>query len=168
MTAQQKTPIADLVASLLDSGTPGDVIVRAVAAAEIASRQRKLSSTDDSFAARRGSRLPADWCPSQADVEFARLKGMHPVRVETEAERFRNYWTAKSGSAAVKMDWAAVWRNWVLRSLQPRYPDNHHATTARRNGVTAALDGYIERFDEQAAGANRPVREAAPRMFPDR
>ena len=25
-----------------------------------------------------------------------------------------NYWTAKTGSAAVKKDWAATWRNWML------------------------------------------------------
>ncbi|MCB4349753.1 hypothetical protein LA345_38825 (plasmid) [Burkholderia vietnamiensis] len=30
-----------------------------------------------------------------------------------EAEKFRDYWTAKSGKDATKTDWPATWRNWV-------------------------------------------------------
>lgn len=28
---------------------------------------------------------------------------------------FRNYWVAKSGRDAAKLDWEATWHNWVLK-----------------------------------------------------
>jgi hypothetical protein len=34
----------------------------------------------------------------------------------TETEKFINYWIAKSGKDATKLDWAATWRNWILNA----------------------------------------------------
>lgn len=75
----------------------------------------------------RATRIPPEWKPTQPDLEFALSKGMQQPRVATEAEKFRNYWTAKSGAAASKLDWAATWRNWVLSSLEraPGPPANN-------------------------------------------
>jgi hypothetical protein len=70
----------------------------------------------------RGSRLPADWTPSAADIAFALDRGMRRDRVDAEAEKFRNYWLAKSGAGAVKRDWPATWRNWTLSALE-RFPN---------------------------------------------
>lgn len=67
---------------------------------------------------RQGERIPPDWKPLSGDIAFALAKGLLAVRLETEAEKFRNYWTAKSGAAATKVDWSATWRNWVLTSLE--------------------------------------------------
>jgi N-acetylmuramoyl-L-alanine amidase CwlA len=67
---------------------------------------------------RRASRLPVDWQPSEVDRQFAASKGLPRERLAIEAEKFRNYWIAKSGSAATKTDWPATWRNWVLTSLE--------------------------------------------------
>lgn len=78
---------------------------------------------------RHGNRIPPDWEPSQADIEFALAKGMHRQRADTEAEKFRNYWTAKSGAAAAKLDWSATWRNWVLQSLERTPGDVAPAST---------------------------------------
>lgn len=66
----------------------------------------------------RGTRLTADWKPSDDDLAFAISKGMPRPRIDIEAEKFRNYWTAKTGIAATKRDWSATWRNWVLSSLE--------------------------------------------------
>lgn len=41
-----------------------------------------------------------------------------------------------------------------------------HATVPRRNGITSAIDGYIDRF-EQAAGTGGEVREAPAGLIPD-
>lgn len=70
-----------------------------------------------------GTRIPADWQPSEADRQYASSKGMSQVRIDTEAEKFRNYWTAKTGRAATKLDWAATWRNWCLQSLERIPPE---------------------------------------------
>lgn len=37
-----------------------------------------------------------------------------------EAERFRDYWCAKSGKDATKTDWQATWRNWVRKAVADR------------------------------------------------
>lgn len=65
-----------------------------------------------------GSRLPADWQPSSADLDYAEAHGLQDHALGEEIERFRNYWTAKSGANARKRDWAATWRNWVLSPLR--------------------------------------------------
>jgi hypothetical protein len=32
--------------------------------------------------------------------------------VRLEAEKFKDYWIAKGGREACKLDWEATWRNW--------------------------------------------------------
>lgn len=66
----------------------------------------------------RGSRLSADWAPSDADVAYAEAQG---VEWRLSAERFRNHWLGKAGQAGVKLDWPATWRNWVLRDAEKRH-----------------------------------------------
>ena len=48
----------------------------------------------------RGLRLSPDWQPSPPDISFALDRGLPPERISTEAEKFRNYWVAKSGAGA--------------------------------------------------------------------
>ena len=60
----------------------------------------------------RGSRLPADWNPSDVDKQFCKTErpDLDPAKT---AERFRDYWIAQPGSKGTKLDWTATWRNWV-------------------------------------------------------
>lgn len=62
----------------------------------------------------RPRRLPADFLP---DLRFAAEKGLSEAQAAVEAAKFRNYWNAKAGSDAAKLDWQATWRNWVLNAL---------------------------------------------------
>lgn len=71
----------------------------------------------------RGSRLSPDWRPSAADRAYAIGLGLSETAVGRAAERFRNFWLAKSGKDATKLDWARTWQNWAL-------------TEADRAGVT--------------------------------
>ena len=66
----------------------------------------------------RGARLPADWQPSQADIEFAR--GLIGEAWHIEADKFRDYWHAKAGADARKVSWSLTWRNWVRRAAESR------------------------------------------------
>lgn len=68
----------------------------------------------------RAERIPPDFSP---DLGFPLSRGMSRKRAETEAERFKNYWSAKSGRDAAKLDWPATWRNWILSSLERSGPD---------------------------------------------
>src|SRR5437870_3280993 len=93
-----RTPIADMVAQMLADRVAADVIVRAVATAEVAG-QRKPGPP-----AKRGERLPANWQPSSACISFALERGMAGEQIGVEAEKFKNYWTAKTGQGAAKLD----------------------------------------------------------------
>lgn len=68
----------------------------------------------------KGSRLPSDWVPSEIDRAYAVKQGFSAPAVERIAEKFRNYWTAKTGKAATKLDWSATWRNWVIEEAERR------------------------------------------------
>jgi len=60
----------------------------------------------------RGTRLPADWKPSEEQIAFCKTErpDLHPVAT---GDRFRDFWIAQAGSKGVKLDWDATWRNWV-------------------------------------------------------
>jgi uncharacterized protein YdaU (DUF1376 family) len=60
-----------------------------------------------------GMRLPVDWNPGEVGEEFARALGINPT---TEFPKFRDYWLAKAGKEARKVDWPATWRYWCRNS----------------------------------------------------
>jgi len=65
----------------------------------------------------RGSRLSADWQPSDADRDYAVDLGLDLARTTAD---FRDYWHAKAGRDAVKVDWGATWRKWCRRAADDR------------------------------------------------
>lgn len=67
----------------------------------------------------RASRLPAAFEP---DWEFAAGLGFGRSEATLEFDKFRDYWTAKSGRGAAKLDWAATWRNWLRNAGVPGEP----------------------------------------------
>src|SRR5262249_43984944 len=109
------TPIAaELQAHFAAGGTMADG-VRLVELLERGAQMRARKKV-----AARGTRLPADWEISQECINYALDRGMTRDRVAIEAEKFRNYWTSKSGADATKVDWFATWRNWVLIAMEKR------------------------------------------------
>jgi hypothetical protein len=56
----------------------------------------------------RGTRLPADWSPTDEQRKFASGLGLDPALV---AAKFRDHWVAQPGQKGVKLDWAATYRN---------------------------------------------------------
>ena len=68
----------------------------------------------------RARRLHDDWEPDRQDIERAKAAGLTEQEIERAAIEFRNYWLAKAGSAARKLDWARTWHNWVLRDSDAR------------------------------------------------
>lgn len=61
----------------------------------------------------RATRLPADWEPSDELIAFMRKErpDLNPVHT---IMRFCNFWQAKSGKDATKLDWDKTFQNWVL------------------------------------------------------
>lgn len=72
-------------------------------------------SKDTPSAAKRGSRLPDGWMPSPELIGAAKVYAPS-VNLQTETENFRDWWAAKAGAGAVKVDWDATWRGWMRRA----------------------------------------------------
>lgn len=72
----------------------------------------------------RATRLPADFVLPDDWMQWALRE--HPSwtadGVRRVFDQFRDYWTAKGGADARKVDWAATWRNWVRRERSPGMP----------------------------------------------
>lgn len=82
--------------------------------------------------------LPPDWQPSEDVIAWA--KESYPnVKVQHEADKFRDYWTASGKTYA---DWHAAFRNWIRKAaefstakvtrLESR-PEGRAATLAQAN-----------------------------------
>lgn len=66
---------------------------------------------------KRGTRLPADFQPN---LVFAVELGFDRSQAMGEFDKFRDYWNAKAGKDATKLDWPATWRNWLRNAAKPR------------------------------------------------
>ena len=65
----------------------------------------------------KGSRLSADWVLPKEWADWARQE-RPDLDLRSVGEQFRDYWSAKAGSGATKLDWQATWRNWVRNQKQ--------------------------------------------------
>lgn len=87
----------------------------------------------------RGTRIPENFAPDLAMIKWAKERTPN-VNGRLETEKFINYWTAKSGQSATKVDWVATWRNWFLeaeeRAARPgrssAFDDQDPAVTGKR------------------------------------
>lgn len=80
---------------------------------------RELQPVDNSAAKaapKKGTRIAADWQPSRTDANLAAEQGHTTEWLSDQLERFRDYWTAKAGQGATKLDWDATWRNWIKKA----------------------------------------------------
>lgn len=69
----------------------------------------------------RGMRIPEGWEPS--DELRRQMTAERPeVNIDAEVLKFVDYWKAKTGKDATKLDWPATFRNWIrnARVEQPR------------------------------------------------
>lgn len=62
---------------------------------------------------KRGTRIPQDWVLPDEWKEWAIEQGADAT---LEGDKFYNYWIAKSGQGATKLDWGATWKNWILNN----------------------------------------------------
>lgn len=75
---------------------------------------------------KRASRISEDFAVTPEMRLWASSKAPG-TDIATETEKFINYWTAKSGKDATKLDWAATWRNWILNAKTTNTRPDHSA-----------------------------------------
>jgi hypothetical protein len=97
-------------------------------------------------------------------------QGYAEADVRIEAKKFRNYWVAKSGKDATKLDWEATWENWMLGSkcqraggegtgsVQPK------ETVAQYQARMAAERAAAQLTPEQKAAADVARRAAMAKV----
>lgn len=92
----------------------------------------------------RGTRLPDGWFPDRTEVA-KKLEAAHDSDwLQRELERFSDYWQAKTGQQATKLDWTKTWCNW-LRNAEDRQPHTRQQETD---------DWYARSQQRAAAGIN--------------
>ncbi len=124
------------------TGTPGGVTSGVTPGVQASPplpslKEEKKKTSSSSSPRKRGTRLPEDFTVSPDMVTWARTK-VPQVDGRLETEKFINYWTAKSGRDATKVDWSATWRNWMLSAAE-RLPAARRASLPSVHPTDAAI-----------------------------
>jgi hypothetical protein len=67
------------------------------------------------------------------------------IDVRLETTKFCNYWRAKAGKDATKLDWKLTWRNWLLSAYPPTNGNGHQYRPPAAVPVreTESPDAYV-------------------------
>lgn len=108
---------------------------------------------------RNGKRLPEDWKLPKKWGEWAlrEFPALSDAEVRAQAAMFADYWHAKPGKDARKLDWEAVWRNWIRRCVdqRPRGASSSRTTDPDTPTETFAQRAARQRMAEVAPGVAR-------------
>lgn len=68
----------------------------------------------------KGTRLSPDWQLPDDWRQWTRMRFLacDDATVSEVAEQFRDFWIAKTGHTATKLDWQATWRNWCRNAKE--------------------------------------------------
>ena len=89
---------------------------------------------DPSGHPKKGTRLDPNWTPTDDLFAFAGSLALNRADVLDQADRFRDYWTAKSGALGTKLDWPATFRNWLRKAADDVRNGRHAPNRDRPNG----------------------------------
>lgn len=92
----------------------------------------------------RGTRLPPDWRPTPADIDWQRQQGIPDDLAREWHQDFTAYWWSKAGAGATKLNWSLTWQTWMRRNWRehPASGGNVHrlrTAPARRDDVPEAM-----------------------------
>lgn len=104
---------------------------------------------------KKGSRLPSDWVPSQADLSFAASQNMTPEETRREADQFRDFWISKPGAGGCKLDWPATWRTWC-RNRRGSGQTGKPSTGGNRPKAASMVDIVLANRADRASQTDLP------------
>jgi len=107
------SPRASSKASPCDSSSPTEEPSPSPSGRATPSPTPAINSNSSSEGPRkRGHRLSEDWMPSEEVIQ--QMSSERPdVDLRMEHRKFIDYWKAKTGKDATKLDWDATFRNWI-------------------------------------------------------
>jgi hypothetical protein len=109
---QESTPVQPLSTPVLDSPT---MSTKAEAKAEANTDTKATTSSRVSRS--KGTRFPEGYQPNEDHKALSKELG---IDLRAEFPKFRDYWVAKAGKEAVKLDWDATLRNWIRNAADRR------------------------------------------------
>jgi uncharacterized protein YdaU (DUF1376 family) len=110
---------------------------------------------------KRGTRLPIDWVLPTEWKDWAKAE-RPDLFIDSVADQFCDFWVAKTGPNATKLDWQATWRNWVRNQKALRLnPADVARTTVP---CTVDRDPTLVQLDEQHKKWKPPAPEILEKM----
>jgi uncharacterized protein YdaU (DUF1376 family) len=110
---------------------------------------------------RNGTRLPTDWVLPSAWRDWAKAE-RPDLFIDSVAHQFHDFWIAKTGTNATKLDWQATWRNWVRNQKALRLNPADVARTTVPS--TVERDPTLVQLDEQHKKWKPPAPEILEKM----
>lgn len=109
-------------------------------------------------ARKRATRIPEGFTPSP-DVREDMAAKRPDVDLELETEKFQDYWAAKAGKDAAKLDWDATWRNWIRnsRSVSASKPGGKRDNTIDAWGTPSGQSKQMNFIDGEVVELRRAL-----------
>lgn len=117
--------------------------------------ERETTEGKPSVPRKRAKRIPDDFGITEEMREWGR-KNCATVDGPAETVKFINYWQAKAGKDATKLDWFATWRNWMLNAKE-RQPANKPNATENALSIMQMGRDLQEGSLFDGHGANQPA-----------
>lgn len=93
---------------------------------------------------KRARRLADDWALPSSWGQWALGEGYPEATIRLQAEIFADFWQAKGGQGATKLDWFKTWRNWMRNvSKGAQKPD-----AKRERTILDVIDERLERDND--------------------
>jgi hypothetical protein len=102
-------------------------------------------------ARKRGTRIPDPFIVT-GEMRAWAAERCPGVDVNLSTERFVNYWRAKAGKEATKVDWKRTWNNWMLND-QERAPGSRPSTVEHGRSVDDILRSRQDGTQLRAVGS---------------
>lgn len=111
---------------------------------ELSNDSYKSTAKKETPNAKRGKRIEAefgeDWQLPEKYLAYAIEKQFTEPEAAIEFEKFTNYWRSKAGINAVKRDWLATWRSWMLNATEWRGCNGRYPNGSSGNGGPSIMD----------------------------
>jgi len=118
---------------------------------------KEINPTRETKLARR---LPDDWVLPASWGKWALDEGYSEAIIRLEADKFADFWHAKGGKDAKKLDWEKTWRNWIrnvpksrgspLSQTSPRETEFARHQRECREAIQRKLNGHED--DDEFTG----------------
>lgn len=106
---------------------------------------------------KKAARLSPDWVLPTDWGEWAMCEGLSRDEVIGQAERFRDYWIAKAGKDAAKLDWQATWRNWIRNAKKRGHANGKQISSSAADKARLAADRFAARRMDSGQGASSSI-----------